>query len=104
MTNWKTGAARADALEEVLTKYLQIAVIDLDEDEKPHIVFETLNARGEPLKQSDLIKNTVMYEADVIDDAEKAKELWGMFNEKWWREDSGESGSNRVHIDRFLNG
>ena len=41
--------ARADALEETLTRYFEIAVIDLDEDEEPHIIFETLNARGEPL-------------------------------------------------------
>ena len=95
--------ARADALEEVLTKYLEIAVIDLDEDEEPHIVFETLNARGEPLKQSDLIKNTVMYEANVIDDAQKALELWGRFENEWWREDTGETGLRRSHIDRFLN-
>ena len=96
--------ARARALEETLTKHLQIAVIELHEDEKPHIVFETLNARGEPLKQSDLIKNTIMYEAKVIDDAQKARELWGMFDDEWWRQDTGETGSNsRVHIDRFLN-
>ncbi len=94
--------ARADALEETLTKYLQIVVIDLDQDEKPHIIFETLNARGEPLKQSDLIKNTVMYEARVIDDAQKAKELWGMFGDRWWREEADEK-LKRPHIDRFLN-
>ena len=94
--------SRADALEEAITKYLQIAVIDLDEDETPHTVFETLNARGEPLQQSDLIKNTVMYEADVIDDGQKARELWGMFEDKWWREDTGER-LKRGHIDRFLN-
>ena len=95
--------ARADALEEALTTYLQIAVIDLDEDEEPHIVFETLNARGEPLKQSDLVKNTVMYEANVIDDAEKARTLWGMFEDKWWRGNTHEGRLDRIQIDRFLN-
>ena len=93
--------ARADALEETLTKHLQTAVIDLDQDEKPHIIFETLNARGEPLKQSDLIKNTVMYEAKVTDDPQKAKELWGMFENRWWRQESDEH-LKRNHIDRFL--
>ncbi len=90
--------ARADALEEALTKYLQIAVVDLDPEEKPHIIFETLNARGEPLTQSDLIKNTVMYEADVTDDPQKAKELWGMFEDQWWREEVDKN----PHIERFL--
>ena len=90
--------ARADALEETLTKYLQIAVVDLDQDEKPHIIFETLNARAEVLTQSDLIKNTVMYEADVTDHPDKAKELWGMFEDRWWREEIDKT----PHIERFL--
>ena len=104
--DWLLGRSeyktRADALEEALTKYLQTAVIDLDQDEKPHIIFETLNARGESLTQSDLIKNTVMYEADVIDDPQKARELWGMFDEgQWWREEADDR-LKRMHIDRFL--
>ena len=93
--------ARADALEETLTKRLQIAAIDLDTDERPHIIFETLNARAEPLKQSDLIKNTVMYEANVIDDVQKARELWGMFDDERWQSNIGKT--DVTHIDRFLN-
>ena len=89
---------RADALEESLTKHLQLAVIDLDLEEKPHIIFETLNARAERLTQSDLIKNTVMYEADVTDDPDEAKELWGMFEDRWWREEVDKT----PHIERFL--
>ena len=107
VNKWLNGdpnnrTARANALEDTLTKYLQIAAIDLDQDEEPHIIFETLNARSEPLKQSDLIKNTIMYEAGVIDDDQKARELWGMFEDQWWEEDTGET-SKRGHIDRFLN-
>ena len=94
--------ARADALEETLTRYFEIAVIDLDEDEEPHNIFETLNARGEPLEQSDLIKNTIMYEANVVDDARLARNLWGMFDDEWWRKSTGET-QKRMHIDRFLN-
>ena len=93
---------KSDALEKALKKGLEIAVIDLDADEKPHIIFETLNARGEPLKQSDLVKNTVMYEANVIDDAVTAGELWGMFEDTWWRESTGET-RDRIQLDRFLN-
>ena len=95
--------AKADALEETLKTQLQIAAIELDKDEKPHIIFETLNARAEILLQSDLIKNTVMYEGGVVDDARRARELWGMFDDEWWRRDSGEGRLNRNHLDRFLN-
>lgn len=106
--NWldsspESRLARAKALEEVLTEHLQIAVIDLDEEEKPHVIFETLNARGEPLKQSDLIKNTVMYEANVVDDGERAEKLWGLFDQQWWRQETKEGRLKRIHIDRFLN-
>ena len=98
------ASARADALEQALTKYIKIAVIDLDKDEKPHVIFETLNARGEPLTQSDLVKNVVMYEANVVDDARKASELWGMFDgEQWWRRNTAEPQLKRIQLDRFLN-
>ena len=60
--------ARAEALETTLTEYLQLATVDLDEGERPHFIFSVLNARAEPLKESDHIKNTVMYEANVVDD------------------------------------
>ena len=95
--------ARADALERTLTGLLQIAAIELDQHEKPHIIFETLNARGEPLTQSDLVKNTVMYEADVTDDRDRADRLWGMFDNEFWRSGSGKGGIRRIHLDRFLN-
>ena len=92
--------ARSNALEETLGQHLQVAAINLDDSEKPHFIFAVLNTRGEPLKQSDHIKNTVMYEADVVDDGRKASELWGMFDTSdWWRKDT----QGRIHLDRFLN-
>ncbi len=94
---------RSDALEEALAKSLLIAVIDLEDDEEPHIIFETLNARGEILKQSDLVKNTVMYEAGVVDEANAAQRLWGMFEDGWWRETTSEPRLDRVQLDRLLN-
>ena len=96
--------AKAKALEETLTKHLQIAAIDLDAREKPHFIFGVLNTRAETLAQSDLVKNTVMYEADVVDDAQQARSLWGMFDSnEWWREETKEGRLSRIHLDRFLN-
>ncbi len=96
--------ARAKALETTLSKFLQIATVDLDEGEKPHFIFSVLNARAEPLKESDHIKNTVMYEANVVDDADKATELWGIFDRnEWWRGSTNEGRYRRIHLDRFLN-
>ncbi len=94
---------RADALEHTVTKRLQIAAIDLDKDEEPHIIFETLNERGEPLTQADRVKNTVLYKAGVTDDASKARDIWGMFEGSWWRNNSSERRLTRSQNDRFLN-
>ena len=95
---------RAEALETTLAKYLQVATVDLDEGEKPHFIFAVLNARAEPLKESDHIKNTIMFEADVVDDAGKAIQLWGPFDRnEWWRNDTQEGRLSRIHLDRFLN-
>lgn len=95
---------RAEALVSVLEEHLKLASIDLGDNDKPHFIFSVLNARAEPLRQSDHIKNTVMYRADVIDDATKANELWGLFdNNLWWRRGTKEGRLKRIHLDRFLN-
>ena len=52
--------SRVDALETAVTVLLQMVVIDLDPNDEPNVIFETLNARGTPLQQSDLIKNFVL--------------------------------------------
>lgn len=105
ISNWlDTGSrGRADALETAITRQLQMAAIDLAEYEEPHLIFEILNERGERLTQSDLIKNNVMYRAGVVDDADKADRLWGLFNEEFWRETTNEGRLSRIHNDRFLN-
>ena len=95
---------RAQALKVTLCKYLQLATVDLDVGERPHFIFSVLNARAAPLKESDHIKNTVMYEANVVDDAAKANELWGIFDRsEWWRRSTKEGRYSRIHLDRFLN-
>ncbi len=109
ITNWLNEQPakrnlRAESLKTTLRHYLQVATVDLDEGEKPHFIFSVLNARAEPLKESDHIKNTVMYEANVVDDAMKATELWGLFDRnEWWRGSTNEGRYNRIHLDRFLN-
>ena len=94
---------RATALYDALVKQLKVAAIILDTREKPHIIFEILNTRGELLKQADLVKNTIMYEANVVDSEQKAKQLWGMFDNDWWWEEDGKGKNPQIRIDRFLN-
>ena len=78
-----------------------MVVIDLEPSEEPHVIFETLNARGTPLLQSDLIKNMLMYEAVQAGNVDTA-EIWN-FDTKWWNEDVYQGNTLRPRIDAFLN-
>ena len=95
---------RAHALEAVLTHLLELVVIDLSVDDEPHIIFETLNARGTPLLQSDLIKNMILYKAehvDIDDESDEARRLWG-FGDGWWRSEIRRGRLTDPRVDVFL--
>ena len=95
----------ADALEKTVVHLLELVVIDLHIEDEPHIIFETLNARGTPLLQSDLVKNMVLYEAgksDISSDSEDALRLWN-FTDAWWRSEVRRGRITDPRIDVFLN-
>lgn len=43
----------------VLTNCLQVVFIDLNQEERPYEIFESLNAKGKPLTQADLVRNYI---------------------------------------------
>ena len=98
----------AIALEHAVRHCLELVVIDLGQSDDPNIIFETLNARGTPLLQSDMIKNRIMHKAGIVpsDDDEElstgAAQLWA-FGENWWREEIGRGHQRRPRIDTYLN-
>lgn len=92
--------ARVDALHKAVVAFLQMVVIDLNSDDDQHIIFETLNARGTPLLQSDLIKNMVLSEANK--EGIKESEVWD-FNDPWWTNEIQQGRLMRPQIDAFLN-
>ena len=98
-------AERVEALEQAVSQLLEIVVIDLELNDDPHIIFETLNARGTPLLQSDLVKNLILYRSDVGvgSDSEEAYRLWGFDRDDWWREDVTQGRLRRPRIDVLLN-
>lgn len=99
------GPVRAQALQQTISRQLVMVVIDLNLDDNPHVIFETLNARGTPLLQSDLIKNMVLYEADRADttsEADAEARLWG-FSDDWWSKEVPQGRLRRPRIDVFLN-
>ena len=89
---------RAEALEIALTGMLQMVVIDLGPQDDPHVIFETLNARGTRLLQSDLIKNYVTSKVGQT----AQEDIWGNLDEDWWREDLRQGRLLRPRIDALL--
>ena len=58
-----TRAARLNALSAALLEDFQVIVITLDEHDDAQVIFETLNAGGEPLAAMDLVRNDVFHRA-----------------------------------------
>ena len=87
---------KIDALEAAATNMLQIVVIDLDTQDDPNMIFETLNARGTPLEHSDLVKNYVLSWGHGL-------ELWGNLDDRWWRQEVRQGRIRRPRLDMLLN-
>lgn len=88
--------ARMEALETAITGMLHMVVIDLGPQDDPHVIFETLNARGTPLLESDLIKNY------VVDQTNGNGDIWGDLDHNWWRQDVRQGRHLRPRIDVLL--
>ena len=54
---------RLFGLLQALRTALQVVVIELEDGDDPQVIFETLNARGQPLLPSDLIRNYIFLQA-----------------------------------------
>jgi hypothetical protein len=57
-----------------LKSALQVVVIDLEKEDDPQVIFETLNARGEPLLPADLLRNYIFLRAGRL--GENQEELY----------------------------
>ncbi len=89
---------RIDALEAALTTMLHMVVIDLGSQDDPNLIFETLNARGTPLEQSDLIKNFVLSR-----EGDPQSDIWGSLDDEWWRKEVRQGRLFRPRLDMLLN-
>lgn len=99
----------ASALEAAVSRCLELVVIDLGESDDPHVIFETLNARGTPLLQSDMVKNKVLHDAGIgIRDeegeaSEEEKGIWAFDEDDWWSQEVGRGLQRRPRVDVYLN-
>ena len=92
---------RVEALETAVTGMLQVVVIDLKTEDDPNVIFETLNARGTPLLESELIKNYVVSRSNQP--AQGESNIWGDFDDTWWRNEVRQGRLYRPRIDVMLN-
>lgn len=100
--------AAPSALESAVRMNLELVVIDLGDADDPHVIFETLNARGTPLLQSDMIKNKVLHDANfkVAEDGSVSTEqgrLWPFDEDDWWGQEVGRGFQRRPRVDVYLN-
>jgi alkylated DNA nucleotide flippase Atl1 len=95
---------RATTLVQVLTRSLQLVVIDLRAQENSQEIFETLNARGTPLTAADLVKNFVFQRLDTegVDTRRAYAEDWP-FESKFWEAEVSVGRYNISRSSLFLN-
>ena len=93
----------------------QIMQLRLEDEDDPQIIFETLNARGEPLTPSDLIRNFLFLRAIRAGENVDAlyDEFWKPFDEKpdvaaqakgtpFWRKEERQGRLKSARIDLFM--
>ena len=97
--------SRATALAMALSFGFEIVVISLSTEEDSQSIFETLNARGTPLTQADLVKNLVFQklEAEGADIRRAYEQYWRLFDEAFWTTDVRLGRFTLPQVSLFLN-
>jgi|GEM_PF-231860 len=74
-----------------VTQQLAFVSITLDADQNPWAIFETLNARGVPLKQGDLIRNHMFMSVALDEQDEFDDEHWRPFEQLFEASSEGDA-------------
>jgi uncharacterized protein with ParB-like and HNH nuclease domain len=79
-------AQRLEECFQALKNSLQVVAIDLAQEDDAQVIFETLNARGEPLLPADLLRNFIFLRAARRGEPQEElyKEFWQRFEEPFW--------------------
>jgi uncharacterized protein with ParB-like and HNH nuclease domain len=95
---------RLDECLQALKNALHVVVIDLDVDDDAQVIFETLNARGEPLLPADLLRNYIFLR--VAREGESQEDLyekyWRRFDDPFWRQVVRQGRLYRPRSDLFM--
>lgn len=96
-------ARRVETLLQAITQQLELVRIDLDQDDDPQVIFETLNARGARLLPGDLVRNFLFLEATrhLLSQAEVEK-LYAMYWQQYDDTASAEFWKAEVRQGRLI--
>ncbi len=72
----KPDAPNLETLHRVMVGKLTLVSIVLDEHDNPHRIFESLNGKGRPLSQADLIRNYFFMRIDASEHERTYVDLW----------------------------
>jgi len=97
-------SARMEEAFQALKNALQVVVIDLEAGDDAQVIFETLNARGEPLLPADLLRNFIFLRAARTGESQEAlyDQYWKQFDDQFWREEIRQGRLSRPRSDLFM--
>ncbi|MCB1512315.1 MAG: DUF262 domain-containing protein, partial [Hyphomicrobiaceae bacterium] len=108
---------RLHSIAQALRTALQFVVIELEDSDDPQVIFETLNARGQPLLPSDLIRNFIFLQASnqpTLDTDRLYNTYWRDFDDlklaspdatgedRFWHVQERQGRLTRPRIDLFI--
>jgi len=95
---------RIDECWLALRDALQVVEIDLQQGDDAQVIFETLNARGEPLLPADLLRNYIFLRAARRGEAQEPlyRKNWAAFDDPFWRTEVKQGRLLRPRSDLFL--
>jgi uncharacterized protein with ParB-like and HNH nuclease domain len=95
---------RVKSMHDALRGALQVVTVELEGDDDPQVIFETLNARGEPLLPSDLLRNFIFLRASQQGESQEElyDEFWVPFDDEFWRGLEKQGRLLRPRSDIFL--
>ena len=72
----RQSSLNIQTVKKIIVNNLSVVSIVLDLDDNPHLVFESLNAKGRPLTQSDLIRNYFIMKIHINEQEEIYSQYW----------------------------
>jgi uncharacterized protein with ParB-like and HNH nuclease domain len=95
---------RVAIMHETLRGALQVVTVELEGEDDPQVIFETLNARGEPLLPSDLLRNFIFLRAAQKQESQEDlyDQFWLPFDDEFWRVLEKQGRLLRPRSDIFL--